>query len=69
MFRFPILPILFLPRFQVSCVYNRLFCHLINEYIERKFEMYQQLTLIGHLGADPVMRYTPSGVSVTTFRL
>ena len=31
--------------------------------------MYQQLTLIGHLGADPVMRYTPSGVSVTTFRL
>ncbi|MEZ4709468.1 MAG: single-stranded DNA-binding protein [Caldilineaceae bacterium] len=31
--------------------------------------MYQQLMLIGRLGADPVMRYTPSGVSITSFRV
>lgn len=29
--------------------------------------MYQQLTLIGNLGRDPEMRYTPSGVAVTNF--
>ncbi|NUQ36978.1 MAG: single-stranded DNA-binding protein [Caldilineales bacterium] len=29
--------------------------------------MYQQLMLIGNLGRDPEMRYTPSGVPVTTF--
>lgn len=29
--------------------------------------MYQQITLIGNLGRDPEMRYTPSGVPVTTF--
>lgn len=31
--------------------------------------MYQQLILVGNLGNDPEMRYTPSGVQVTTFRL
>ena len=31
--------------------------------------MYQQLILIGNLGSDPVMRYTPSGKPVTTFSL
>lgn len=31
--------------------------------------MYQQITLIGRLGNDPEMRYTPSGVPVTTFSL
>jgi single-strand DNA-binding protein len=29
--------------------------------------MYQQITLIGNLGRDPEMRYTPSGLPVTTF--
>ena len=29
--------------------------------------MYQQITLIGNLGQDPEMRYTPSGVAVTHF--
>ncbi|NJN82666.1 MAG: single-stranded DNA-binding protein, partial [Caldilineaceae bacterium] len=29
--------------------------------------MYQQITLIGNLGSDPEMRYTPSGVPVTSF--
>lgn len=31
--------------------------------------MYQQITLIGHLGADPESRYTPSGTMVTAFRM
>ncbi|MCB0116323.1 MAG: single-stranded DNA-binding protein [Caldilineaceae bacterium] len=31
--------------------------------------MYQQITLVGNLGTDPEMRYTPSGVPVTTFSL
>lgn len=31
--------------------------------------MYQQLILIGNLGTEPEMRYTPSGVPVTNFRL
>lgn len=31
--------------------------------------MYQQITLVGNLGSDPEMRYTPSGVAVTTFSL
>lgn len=31
--------------------------------------MYQQLTLVGNLGGDPEMRYTPSGVPVATFSL
>ena len=31
--------------------------------------MYQQITLIGHLGNDPEMRYTPSGVAVASFRM
>lgn len=31
--------------------------------------MYQQLTLVGNLGGDPEMRYTPSGVPVSTFSL
>lgn len=29
--------------------------------------MYQKVTLIGNLGRDPEMRYTPSGVPVTNF--
>jgi single-strand DNA-binding protein len=31
--------------------------------------MYQQITLIGNLGGDPEMRYTPSGVPVTSFSM
>lgn len=31
--------------------------------------MYQQLMLIGNLGNDPEMRYTPSGVPVASFNL
>ena len=31
--------------------------------------MYQQLTLIGNLGRDPEMRYTPTGVPVTNFSI
>jgi len=29
--------------------------------------MYSQVTLIGHLGNDPEMRFTPAGNAVTTF--
>lgn len=31
--------------------------------------MYQKTVVVGHLGRDPEMRYTPSGVPVTTFSL
>lgn len=31
--------------------------------------MYQQVTLVGNLGSDPEMRYTPSGVPVASFNL
>ena len=31
--------------------------------------MFQQIILVGNLGSDPEMRYTPSGVPVTTFSL
>jgi len=31
--------------------------------------MYQKVELIGNLGRDPEMRYTPSGVPVTTFSI
>lgn len=31
--------------------------------------MYQNLTLVGNLGGDPEMRYTPSGLPVATFSL
>ena len=31
--------------------------------------MYQQITIIGNLGRDPEMRYTPSGVAVTNFNV
>lgn len=31
--------------------------------------MYQQITLIGNLGNDPEMRYTPSGTPVASFNL
>jgi single-strand DNA-binding protein len=31
--------------------------------------MYQKTVVIGHLGKDPEMRYTPSGVPVTSFNL
>lgn len=29
--------------------------------------MYHQLTIVGYLGSDPEMRYTPSGQAVTSF--
>jgi single-strand DNA-binding protein len=29
--------------------------------------MYQKITIVGHLGRDPEMRYTPSGQPVTSF--
>ena len=29
--------------------------------------MYQKLMIVGHLGRDPEMRYTPSGQAVTNF--
>jgi len=31
--------------------------------------LYQSITLVGNLGNDPEMRYTPSGVAVASFRL
>jgi single-strand DNA-binding protein len=31
--------------------------------------MFQQITLVGNLGSDPEMRYTPNGVPVATFSL
>jgi single-strand DNA-binding protein len=31
--------------------------------------MYQKTVVVGHLGSDPEMRYTPSGVPVTSFSL
>jgi single-strand DNA-binding protein len=31
--------------------------------------MYQQITLVGNLGNDPEMRYTPTGVPVANFRM
>ncbi len=31
--------------------------------------MYQKLTIIGHLGKDPEMRYTPSGQAVTNLNV
>ncbi len=31
--------------------------------------MYQQITLIGNLGNDPEMRYTPTGVPVANFSM
>ena len=31
--------------------------------------MYQQITLIGRLGSDPTMRFTPNGDPVTSFSL
>jgi len=37
--------------------------------MERRRKMYQKTVIVGHLGADPEMRYTPSGVPVTTFRV
>lgn len=29
--------------------------------------MYQQITIVGYLGRDPEMRFTPSGAAVTSF--
>lgn len=29
--------------------------------------MFQQITIVGNLGRDPEMRYTPNGVAVTSF--
>jgi len=31
--------------------------------------MYQQLTIVGNLGADPEMRYLPDGTAVTNLRM
>ena len=31
--------------------------------------MYQQITLIGNLAADPELRYTQDGTPVTSFRV
>ena len=31
--------------------------------------MYQRIVIVGNLGADPEMRYTPSGKPVTTLRV
>ena len=31
--------------------------------------MYHQLIVVGHLGRDPEMRYTPEGTPVTTFSM
>lgn len=31
--------------------------------------MYQSIVLVGHLGRDPEMRYTPSGTPVTSFNV
>lgn len=31
--------------------------------------MYQQITIVGYLGNDPEMRFTPSGQAVTSFSL
>jgi len=31
--------------------------------------MYQQITVVGRLGRDPEMRYTPAGAAVTTFSI
>ncbi|RIK35737.1 MAG: single-stranded DNA-binding protein, partial [Chloroflexi bacterium] len=31
--------------------------------------MYQQITLIGNIGKDPEMRYTPSGHAFTNLQL
>jgi single-strand DNA-binding protein len=31
--------------------------------------MYQKLILVGNLGKDPEMRYTPAGTAVTTFNI
>ena len=29
--------------------------------------MYHKLTIVGNLGSDPIMKYTPDGKAVTTF--
>jgi single-strand DNA-binding protein len=34
---------------------------------ERREEMYHRVIILGRLGRDPEMRYTPEGVPVTTF--
>lgn len=38
-------------------------------FMERVNMSYQQITLIGNLGSDVEMRYTPSGVPVSSFSL
>ena len=34
---------------------------------QKELYMYQQITILGNVGRDPEMRYTPSGVAVTNF--
>jgi single-strand DNA-binding protein len=38
-------------------------------YTAKEEMMYQHVVLIGNLGSDPEMRYTPTGVPVTNFSL
>jgi single-strand DNA-binding protein len=37
------------------------------QYAVEEERMYQKVTIVGNLGNDPEMRYTPSGVPVTRF--
>ena len=60
-------------RYNYTCNTSRLSCKRYNlrpyNFVEETFTMYQQITLIGNLGADPEMRYTPNGLPVTSFRM
>jgi single-strand DNA-binding protein len=38
-----------------------------NSSTERRTAMYQNTVVVGHLGRDPEMRYTPDGTPVTSF--
>lgn len=40
-----------------------------NMILSEANSMYQKLIIIGNLGKDPVMSYTPSGQSVTSFNV
>jgi single-strand DNA-binding protein len=45
------------------------FFNPLNSVHERKIEMMNKALLIGRLGADPEVRYTPDGTMVTSFNL